>query len=281
MESALLLLPLLAGYVIAVTWNGSRYHAAREDGHRLYFRAAFYGCFSLLCGFLITLSLRGYLGRDLGENVFEWIAWLSKTPIDPELRFSMTVALITLMFGAVWGHFLNGLSNVWSRWGLNRIPLIGRLVRTKNDWLAHAMQGDELEALVKASFQASVPIAFELHNDKVYIGFPLQSFDPTQLSHGRELRILPLLSGFRESDGQHDLRITSNYEQIYLEVDEHSCDEEHALYGRTVNDFAKVIPLCEIRTYSLFDIGCYDQFHTPRSEISFHRAKRPRPQLPR
>ncbi|RQX21739.1 hypothetical protein EHZ61_12960 [Aeromonas caviae] len=277
MESALLLLPLLAGYVIAVTWNGSRYHAAREDGHRLYFRAAFYGCFSLMCGFLITLSLRGYLGKDFGESIFDWMALLSSTPIDPELRFSMTVALVTLIFGSFFGHLLNGLSNVWSKWKLYELPYIGRLVRTKKDWLAYAMQGDELEALVKASFQASVPIAFELHNDKVYIGFPLQSFDPTQLSHGRELRILPLLSGYRESDGQHDLRITSNYEQIYLEVDEHSRTEGHALYGRTVNDFAKVIPLCEIRTYSLFDIGCYDQFHTPRPEITFHRARRPHP----
>ncbi|MCX4046906.1 hypothetical protein ACET8K_03695 [Aeromonas veronii] len=272
MESALLLLPLLAGYVISVTWYGSCYHAAREDGHRLYFRAAFYGCFSLMCGFLITLSLRGYLGKSFGNGLFEFVEFLSDTTIEPKLRFSMTVAVVTLLFGCACGHLLNGLSNLWEILGFDRVPLLWRIIKTKPALLARALKGDELEALVQASFRSKVPIAFELHSDKVYIGFPLQSFDPTQPSHGRELRILPLLSGYRESDGEHDLFLTSNYEQIYLAVDQHCKTEKHVLYGRTVKDFAKVIPLCEIRTYSLFDVSCYDLFHSK----SFHRAPRPR-----
>ncbi|MFM5007356.1 hypothetical protein ACEUB7_02375 [Aeromonas veronii] len=275
MESALLLLPLLAGYVMSVTWYGSRYNAAREDGHRLYFRAAFYGCFCLICGFLITLSLMGRFKAGFGADFFDWIEFLSKKDIDPEIRFSLMVAFITLIFGIGIGHILNALSNVWEFFLFDRVPYLRQVIRTKKAWLASAMQGDELEALVKTSFKSSIPIAFELNNDKVYIGFPLQSFDPTQLSHGRELRILPLLSGYRESDGKHDLIVTSNYEQIYLKLDEYSQVADHELYGRKMEDFAKVIPLCEIRTYSLFDIGCYAMFHTQEPVISFHRADRP------
>lgn len=44
MEIAILvLLPLVGGYIFASNWDFTRYHLAREDGHRLYFRAAFWG----------------------------------------------------------------------------------------------------------------------------------------------------------------------------------------------------------------------------------------------
>ncbi len=50
-----LLLPLVGGYLYIRGCNGLRYKAAREDGHRLYFRVAYHGIFL----FVASLAVLG------------------------------------------------------------------------------------------------------------------------------------------------------------------------------------------------------------------------------
>lgn len=54
---ALLILPLVGGYVFSTVWAGSLNHSSRESGHRLYFRAVFYAAFLVTCAALLHLYL--------------------------------------------------------------------------------------------------------------------------------------------------------------------------------------------------------------------------------
>src|SRR5688572_29356994 len=58
MDVALLLIfPVIGGYYLANNWNYTRFHSAREEGHRLYFRAVLYGTFLFAVAYLLRLWL--------------------------------------------------------------------------------------------------------------------------------------------------------------------------------------------------------------------------------
>ena len=48
-----LILPVIGGYYFASYWNFTKFRCAREDGHRLYFRAALYGTILFLIAYLL------------------------------------------------------------------------------------------------------------------------------------------------------------------------------------------------------------------------------------
>ena len=56
-----LILPLVGGFFVIREATFIKYQAAREDGHRLYFRIAWYGFWLFLASFLILGSLRAIL----------------------------------------------------------------------------------------------------------------------------------------------------------------------------------------------------------------------------
>ena len=61
MDAALIVvLPLVGGYIFASRWIVTKYVVDREDGHRLYFRAAFYGVFLFAVALLIRLILQSW-----------------------------------------------------------------------------------------------------------------------------------------------------------------------------------------------------------------------------
>ncbi|MHA6962924.1 hypothetical protein [Zobellella denitrificans] len=259
-EPILLILILLSGYAFSTTWYGSFYRAAREDGHRLYFRAAFYGCFSLICAFIITVLIF-YSEVSFKLNLFiDWIQTISGNTYLFPSRFIATLIIVTLLFGLFAGHVMNAVSNFWEACGIHHNQWIGTLVPTKRFLLSQAMVGDELELLVQRSLRSKIPISIELKNGKLYVGFILQSFDPTQPSHGREISLFPMMSGHREEKGVKGYKFTYDYTVIYKEIAKHSSNSKHALFRRQEQDFIKIIPITEISCYCLFDIRLHRYF---------------------
>jgi len=56
-----LILPLVGGFFVVREATFIKYQAAREDGHRLYFRIAYYGFWLFLWSFLILAGLHAGL----------------------------------------------------------------------------------------------------------------------------------------------------------------------------------------------------------------------------
>lgn len=75
MDVALLLLPLIGGFIFSKTWFGTRYACAREEGHRLYFRAGFVAVFLFALAALLRFLLNEVPFYESFEN---WLAGVVK-----------------------------------------------------------------------------------------------------------------------------------------------------------------------------------------------------------
>lgn len=255
--TALIIVPVLAGYIFSTVWNGSKYHAAREDGHRLYFRAVFYGVFCLVVGFLCSVISQGYL------QVFTpWLGMVEFTFSESLTGFHgelFVLAFWTLTAGCVLGFLLNGIGYI-----ADFIPsqFVQIVLLSRSFLLRRAMNGDELERLIAYSTNNAIPIAFELSTGKVYVGFVVNAPDPTTRSHGREISILPFVSGYRETEKPFSYTFTHSYGKMYellLQIEEDD-DTEHELYGVCPDDFVKVLKVDNISNMGLLDFKTYEYF---------------------
>ena len=62
MDTVLLFaLPLVGGLVFCSVWNCTRWRVAREEGHRLYFRAVFFGALLFAVAALIRPQLESHV----------------------------------------------------------------------------------------------------------------------------------------------------------------------------------------------------------------------------
>lgn len=233
--AGLFLLPLLAGYAFASIWSGSRYVVAREDGNRLYFRAGFYALFlytsSCLCHFIFKV----YAPETYTATVVYLQEISSFFGGEPQSSYNISrisIALFSIIMSLSLAHLLNG------------VPWIKRKA------IRYAIRNDDFEKIVERSMRKSMPLSVTLSSGKVYIGFAVRSFDP--LDERKDLRVLPLLSGYR--DDKRDLVLTTNYKKIY-DVIHYKKNKE--LEYLDIGDFEIVIACREIHTCSQFDLGAY------------------------
>ncbi|KGD65115.1 hypothetical protein Y5S_01549 [Alcanivorax nanhaiticus] len=233
--ATLLLLPLLAGYAFSVSWAGSRYNCAREDGYRLYFRAAFYGCFLLTSSFLIHLLLIAYNiepSTTIIKSICSAIPGLTYEDHKTELQY-LFLSATSLVIGSTLGHTLN------------LIPGFKKFL------LLQAIRNHDLELLMLRAVQKLMAISFTMGNGKIYVGFIVTSVDPA--AQGTAVRILPLMSGFRDKDSGK-AEFTTFYDLMY----------EHISNGNAAHlspeDFEIVLPLNEIQSANLFDTDAYELF---------------------
>ena len=245
-------MPLVGGYVFAVIWNGSLYHASRESGHRLYFRAIFYGAFLLGCALLIHALLLHYsdwypLLHDYSNSILTakgattW--WHTASwPL---------VAILSFLLGPILGQTLNlptaaSLLNLQIP-GTNKQPFMWWARKL----LDHAIQNNDFEKLVLRSFDTNLPILLTLKTGQVYAGWAVRAPNPVQ--ERKFLRILPLLSGYRDN---HDRQVhfTTHYYDALHNSNEDSSDLSHL----ELQDFEAVIPLDQIINAHLFDLVAYE-----------------------
>ena len=237
----IILIPLLAGYAFSVSWAGSRYHIAREQGYHLYFRTAIYGVLLALVSSLIHLYIV--------SNHYPFLLTLGSlldaftnghSPADDTTVTLVNIGSITLLLGLSLGHLLNILP--WSR----------RLL------LHIAVRNDDFEQLVLRALRKLMPICVSMSTGKVYVGYVISSIDPAV--ERTALRILPLLSGYRDRETQ-SIHFTISYHEIYEQIgDDPDLYENDELSHLEISDFEKVLPFDDIQSSHLFDIVAYRYF---------------------
>lgn len=239
MDTALiLLLPLVGGYIFASRWLITSYSVAREDGHRLYFRAAFYGAFTFAVALLLRFILLGYSESyvDVELSITSYLRHFLKTPTDSGQVDTLLISIYALIVGsALWVP----LNQIFFR------PLsIRRLI------LNWAVEDDDFEKLIQSAAQRSMPVCVTMDNRKVYVGFVSVTMNPKR--ERKALTILPLMSGSRDSESGK-IVFTTFYNKIYDELDGHF---PHLV----LKDFELVLPTDRINSSNLFDLGVYAAF---------------------
>jgi hypothetical protein len=242
--AVLLVLPLVGGYVFARTCVFTRYECSREDGHRLYFRAAFWGAGLFLAALAIHFTL-----ATLSHEYKELVHFLqgptnglfkdaSKSdPIAP------TIAGVSSLFLAYpFAKFLNLILWKW-----------------KGTLLQRACEQDDFERILYQAVSRDMPVSVSMENRKVYVGFVLRTFEPTKTR--KSITVLPLMSGYRgDTDGR--LVFTTFYDWIYganrpkADAGKLSPPFDHL----SAQDFEIVLPMDRVHSLGLFDVNVYAAF---------------------
>lgn len=252
--ASFLIIPLIAGYAFADSWHGARYRIARSTGYSLYFSAALYGVALLVMGGLLLLLLVGseagflrYLHTVLG--FFK----VSAAPAAMEV-YMAAVLLLTLFLGLFGGHALNLFPG------------------SSKYFLRKAIENSDFERLVLRAIERSLPMLVTLDNGKVYVGYVIRTIDP--LADEKELRILPVFSGFRSKE-TGTVAFHTNYSGVLRQLvrnarnQEAADDEDQPLSHLNIGDFEVVIPVSKIVTSTLYDSEAKEMFSEDAGAYSY------------
>lgn len=249
MDSALLaVFPLVGGYIFASRWIVTKLIVDREDGHRLYFRAAFYGVFLFLAALLIRLNLswRFETYRQFEEILVTVLRLtLTKSPNESQIT-ALVTSLYALGLGSVLWIPFQHLPSTW-----------------KHKLFDRAIRNNEFESFIASAARRVVPICATMDNNKVYVGLLKETPDPKQ---EREfIVILPLMSGYREKD-TGKITFTTFYDRVYRNL-------HNVSTTLTAADFIYLLPAERIQSINMFDVSIYEEFQK-------HNTKqRPNPTL--
>jgi hypothetical protein len=258
MDTVLLFaLPLVGGLIFCSVWNFTRWRVAREEGHRLYFRAVFYGAIL----FVVVATIRHQL-----ESRFPWYSAMeaavkeSIKPMAKDPNGAATVAdlTVTCFLAMLAGWPLAFLLNFGFR---------------KKFWLRRAIKEDDFEAFLLDAADRELPIAATMDDRKVYVGYVVAGFDP---AIGRKcILLLPLMSGYRHQE-THTVNFTTFYTDLYGVVSvAGSAKQSKALPAPLehliAEDFITVLPADRIASCRLFDVQAY---------LEFQKSKPPAPIAP-
>lgn len=212
-----LFLPLLAGYIFILNFNPFSYWARRQSSYHILFASAIAG-FGILCiNVALTALLTWQIPREHWAQLFG-IDWLI-----PSLA-CIPLSLLLLL--------------------LNYIPYFGS---RKSAERAAKKRNDSLELLFIKGLLDQIPVALSLKSGKVYIGYITAEGD-TNTNERKQVRILPMLSGYRHADTK-ELNVTTNYAATIQKLD----------YELPV-PYDIVIPIIEIETARFHDEALFSGF---------------------
>lgn len=257
MDTVLLFaLPLVGGLIFCSNWNVTRWRVAREDGHRLYFRAVLFGAllFALIAILHPQIECAFPTYSSLISSVKEVIKPMAK---DAEAAPAVADLAITCFLAMLAGWPAAKVLNLFFK---------------KQKWLRRAIMKDELEGFLLMSADRKTSIAVTMDDGKVYVGFVVKGFDPAV---GRKcIFLLPLMSGYRD-DKTHKVHFTTFYTKLYGgEIAEHKAALPDPLSHLTPEDFITVLTVDRIVSYRLFDATAYLEFQkaTPQRSPSANSA---------
>lgn len=237
MEVALLLLlPLVGGYFFAKEVNFIKFEVAREDGHRFYFTAAYYGLVCFLVSVILFMLLK--TAKD-HISLFNFLDLIQEFIIDifaPMLKEQKQArGQINFSIICLFSIFVGRFSPM----------LINRLMRTKGiAALKEAAAKDEFEGLLVDAISGQKMISVTLSTGKVYAGQPIGTAEPR--SSRKAIAMLPLVSGYRDDDGK--LNLTTHYDQIFSEAND-------------AGDYRLILPIDKIISAAFFDALVYERFN--------------------
>ena len=128
------------------------------------------------------------------------------------------------------------LSASWARWNLER-----------------AVTDSDFERLLVRAMFRDMPVMLTLESGKLYVGWVIRALNPRDVI--KEVRILPMLSGYRDSE-THQVEFTTNYFEVLETISAPTPDLDHMEPG----DFEVVIPCDRIMFTHLFDVEAYLHF---------------------
>ena len=244
MDTVLLFaLPLVGGLIFCSEWNRTRWLVAREEGHRLYFRAVLYGA-------LIFATVA--FARQWFESQFPSMASLEasiKTSIKPMAKDPASADALADLSITCFVAMLAG-------WPLAK--LLNLLFR-RNYWLRRAIRKDALEAFLLDAADREFPIEATMDSGKVYVGYVVAGFDPA--TSRKVIKLLPLMSGYRKVE-THKVTFTTFYLQLYGSnfAANRTVELPAPLDHLRPEDFITVLPADRIGSCRLFDTTAYLEF---------------------
>lgn len=264
MDTVLLFaLPLVGGLIFCSAWNVTRWRVAREEGHRLYFRAVLFGAILFVVVAAIRPQLESRFPRYSATvaAVKEFIKPMAKEQSGAAAVADLTVTCFLAMLA---GWPLAWLLNLGFR---------------KDFWLRRAIEEDDLEGFFLDAADREIPIAATMDDRKVYVGYVVASFDP---AIGRKcILLLPLMSGYRHQE-THKVTFTTFYTDLYGAVSvAGSANQSKALPAPlehlSAEDFITVLPADRIASCRLFDVPAYLEFQKSKPPAPIAQLVTPAP----
>lgn len=283
LKAALAFVPLLAGYVFISTWLATKYLIKREDSQKLYIRAAFWGLWLFLLALAFSFHHKDLIQSELGflSATIESVPFEAKTEkIDS--AFWILVLTVTLLIGLAGGYALNWITafivipkKELLRLSINLIK--GRQHHFLSDIYGHAtrnavkkailVMNADLELILLRAMEENMPVSVTLGHGKVYVGLITGSIDPGDKRD--MLRLLPLVSGYRKSEGLK-ITFTTSYISLY-EI----CANDTTLSHLDSGKFEIIFPYSEIKSINLFDINAYNAFQKTYNQSTLQEADQP------
>ncbi|MGE0371850.1 MAG: hypothetical protein AB7Q01_08180 [Gammaproteobacteria bacterium] len=254
---ALLILPLIGGYAFSTIWSPSYYHASRESGHRLYFRAGFYAI--VMFGAATAVHVVAFVHSDLYRELLRIESAVIHATLavgtvniwGVEARFS--ILMLSALLGPAMGHALNFPQHYLKLSAAHPWLPYAQLFERWELWvLSRAAANNDFEKLVLRSFTRRIPLLITLVSNKVYVGWAIRAPDPVATS--RYLRLLPLLSGYRDKDSQN-VHFTTHYFHVLSPPTLGLEEIDHLEPG----DFEVVVPVQQITNAHLFDLDAHER----------------------
>jgi hypothetical protein len=257
-----LILPVVGGFWFSQTWSRIRYRSARESGHRLYFRAILVGALLLPIAALAHVFLFDRVA-EYRSSALPFLADLLGQPWSGGLwedTSRIAVFFLTILLGPLLGRILDlhRIAFLPDRfWPSFAIPLRTLLLNIEEGILDRALRNNDLERLMMRSALNLIPILVTLSGGKIYVGFAVRLPNP-ELER-TDIRLLPLLSGYRDAETQA-IHFTTNYDRVLRQL------EHPNLSHLRPGDFEVVIPVSQISASHLFDVEAYEYFRQQDQE---------------
>lgn len=252
MNTIILAIALISGYLYVTRSLSSRYIFKRSEGWDAYFYVAAWGVlFTVIawigCSVLSVLGLfrwaynlllsHGLINKDAISRVF---------PLSPADQFKF--GDFKFAFFGVSSMFIAWVTGKWTQWRVS-----GNGDR-RIEALVKAVHHDPLESLLIEAAVRKFPVIITLSSRKFYVGI----VDCPMFEHGKAdyLQLLPLLSGYRDKDDL-TINVTTNYKRHYIDSGIVGGDLGGPV---TLADFRTLIPKDEVEGISFFDTDTYSKF---------------------
>ncbi|TKI03581.1 hypothetical protein [Martelella alba] len=249
MNTVLLVVILISGYIYVTLSLSARYIFKRSTGWDAYFFVAAWGTFfvTLSWGICSLLSVLGFFRWAINDflhllslrtDVFQRIFPISTDDAAryKDLKFAFWGVLSLLLACA------SGALRKWRiKGGTRRI-----------DALVKAVGDNALENLLMEASVRQFPVIITLKSRKFYVGFiHCPAFEQ---GASEFLELLPLLSGYRDKDDL-TIHVTTNYQKHYINT-----GIQQGIASLDLSDFRTLVPKGEIEGISFFDTDTYSKF---------------------
>ncbi|OCA54222.1 hypothetical protein [Photorhabdus namnaonensis] len=248
MNTILIAIILISGYIYVNLSLSTRYKYKRSEGWDAYFFVATWGVvFVFGAWFLCSLLSAAGLFRWLINSMLHWKA-------DVFQQF------FPISFEKDSNHLKELKVTVWGLVSIGLASLFGYLSKRKTekgdrrfDALARAVGNNPVENMLMEASVRQFPVIVTLSSRKFYVGIvSCPAFEHGDCHH---IELLPLWSGYRDKDTL-TINITTNYRRHYIEAG----INDGSIGGLALSDFRTLIDKSVIESISFFDPHTYSIF---------------------